>query len=73
MARQIVMDHTGDTRHEFDPKDRAAVKLAEKRFKALTGAGFTAAARLGEGRSEVIRRFDPSLEETVFIPQLKGG
>ena len=25
MAKQIVMDITGDTRHEFDPADAAAV------------------------------------------------
>jgi hypothetical protein len=24
MARQIVMDHTGDTRHRFDPGDAGA-------------------------------------------------
>jgi hypothetical protein len=28
MARQIVMDHTGDTRHQFDPGDAGAVDLA---------------------------------------------
>ena len=39
MARQIVMDTTGDTRHEFDPADRVAVAEAERRFKELTGAG----------------------------------
>ena len=32
MARQIVMDTTGDTRHEFDPADPAAVAEAERRF-----------------------------------------
>jgi hypothetical protein len=53
MATQIVMDHTGDTRHQFDPADAAAVAKAEARFKKLTGAGFTAAKRLGEGKSEV--------------------
>jgi len=42
MATQIVMDHTGDSRHQFDPADAAAV-VAEARFKMLTGAGFTAA------------------------------
>jgi hypothetical protein len=46
MATQIVMDHTGDTRHQFDPADAAAVAEAEVRFKELTGAGFTAARRL---------------------------
>ena len=45
MAVQIVMDHTGDTRHRFDADDLAALSRAEDRFKALTGAGFTAAIR----------------------------
>ena len=54
MATQIVMDHTGDTRHQFDPSDAAAVAEAEVRFKALTGAGFTAAKRLEGGKSEVL-------------------
>ena len=39
----------------------------------LTGAGFTAAKRLGEGKSEVLRSFDPTAEETLFIPRLQGG
>jgi hypothetical protein len=73
MATQIVMDHTGDTRHQFDPADVRAVAEAERRFKELTGAGFTAAMRLGEGKSEVLRSFDPTAEETLFIPRLKGG
>jgi hypothetical protein len=73
MATQIVMDHTGDTRHQFDPADAAAVAEAEKRFKKLTGAGFTAAKRLGKGKSEVIRSFDPTAEETLFMPRLQGG
>jgi hypothetical protein len=73
MARQIVMDRTGDTRHEFDPSDCEALAEAERRFKELTGAGFTAAKRLGDGESELLRSFDPTAEETIFIPRLKGG
>jgi hypothetical protein len=57
----------------FDPADKRAVAEAERRFKELTGAGFTPAKRLGEGRSEVLRSFDPTAEETLFIPRLKGG
>jgi hypothetical protein len=37
------------------------------------GAGFTAAKRLGEGKSEVLRSFDPTAEETLFVPWLQGG
>ena len=55
MAKQIVMDITGDTRHEFDPLDAAAVAKALARFKELTGAGFTAAVRRGAGSSELVR------------------
>jgi hypothetical protein len=73
MAVQIVMDHTGDTRHQFDPADARAVAQAEARFEGLTGAGFTAAKRLGEGKSEVVRSFDPTADETLFIPRLRGG
>jgi hypothetical protein len=73
MAVQIVMDHTGDTRHHFNPADARAVADAEDRFRELTGAGFTAAKRLGEGKSEVLRSFDPTAEETLFVPRLQGG
>jgi hypothetical protein len=73
MATQIVMDATGDTRHEFNPADAAAVSKAEARFEELTGAGFTAAVRRGEGRSELVRTFDPAADETVFFPRLQGG
>src|SRR4051794_1859156 len=47
MAKQIVMDATGDTRYEFDPADTDAVAEAFARFEALTGEGFTAAVRTG--------------------------
>ena len=72
MAVQIVMDRTGDTRHEFNTADALAVTKAERRFKQLTGAGFTAAVRTAEGRSELVRNFDPTAEETLFFPRLQG-
>jgi hypothetical protein len=70
MHTQIVMDRSGDTRHDFDVN---AVAAAEKRFMELTGAGFTAAKRTGAGTSELIREFDRTAEETLFIPRLIGG
>ena len=56
MATQIVMDRTGDTRHQFDPSDAAGV----------------AAERTGPGKSKVVAKFDPAAEETLFIPGLKS-
>jgi hypothetical protein len=46
---------------------------AERRFKELTGHGFTTAKRLADGKSEVVKSFDPTAEETLFIPRLEGG
>jgi hypothetical protein len=73
MAKQIVMDATGDARYEFDQADAAAVAEALARFKALTGAGFTAAVRTGPGLSRLVLDFDPTVDETVFFPRLRGG
>jgi hypothetical protein len=73
MPVQTVMDHTGDTRHQFDAADLKQVEEAEERFKRLTGFGFTAAARLDEGKSRVLKTFDPTVAETLFIPRLIGG
>ena len=73
MAIQIVMDHTGDTRHGFDAADAKAVLNAEGRFKQLTGLGFTAAVRSASGEVAIVRSFDPTAQETVFFPRLVGG
>jgi hypothetical protein len=74
MSVQIVMDGSGDTRHEFDPSDATAVARAEERFLELTGKGFRAVALGKSGEpGELIRTFDPAVEKTLFIPQLQGG
>jgi hypothetical protein len=73
MAKQLVMNATGDTRYEFDATDAAAVAKASTRFKELTGAGYTAAVRRGAGTSELVRDFDPAADETIFFPRLRGG
>jgi hypothetical protein len=73
MATQIIMDHNGDTRHSFDANDAEALLKAERRFKALTGKGFTAATRNASGEPVVTRMFDPTAEETLFFPRLVGG
>ena len=73
MATQIVMNHTGDSRHYFDAKDVRALAKAEERFKKLTGDGFTAAVRTAPGEVSRIRSFDPTAEETLFSPRLVGG
>ena len=73
MPTQIVMDHNGDTRHNFSRDDVKALQEAECRFKELTGQVFTAAKRTPGGDTVVTRAFDPTAEETVFYPRLVGG
>jgi hypothetical protein len=73
MSTHIVMDTTGDTRHEFDPADPSAVTEAERRFLELKKAGYIAAKRTGNGTSELLGHFDPTVQETLFIPRLIGG
>src|SRR5215472_11547632 len=72
MATQIVMDHTGDSRYQFDPGDVEAVARAERRFRKLTRAGFIAAERTAAGQSRRVKSFDASAEETIFFPRLVG-
>ena len=73
MATQIVMDHSGDTRHWFDQQDSKSLLRAEERFRQLTDLGYTAAVRNGSGDPKVVRIFDPKAEETLFFPRLVGG
>jgi hypothetical protein len=73
MHTQIVMDRNGDTRHAFDPADKAAVKMAMARFAELTRQGYIAARRTGNGTSERIKAFDATALETLFVPPLAGG
>jgi hypothetical protein len=73
MHTLIVMDHTGDSRHQFDPTNTVEVLEARSRFHELSTAGYTAAKRTGSGGSELIREFDPSVKETVLFPRLVGG
>jgi hypothetical protein len=73
MAKQIVMDHTGDKRYNFDSDAPQAVAWAEKRFRELTRHGFTAAVRTDHAAVTRVQSFDPTLEETLFSPRLVGG
>lgn len=73
MATQIVMDHSGDTRHYFDETNAEARAEAQARFEELTGRGFTAAVRTSSHEVVRVRSFDPTAQETVFFPRLVGG
>lgn len=74
MSVQIVMDRSGDSRHEFDTSDVAAVALAEQRFRHLTARGYQAISFTDPGGTGAVAKdFDPAAEKTIFIPRLVGG
>ena len=77
MARHIVMDPSGHATFEFNSLSKADLAAAERRFKTLLRKGYVPAYQRGEGKHRVPaqpdRSFDPSVEETIFIPALRGG
>ena len=73
MAVQLVMDHSGDTRHWYDARDERSLIEAKERFRQLSEQGYTAAVRGDGGSSTIVRSFDPTAEETLFFPRLVGG
>jgi hypothetical protein len=73
MAMFLIMDHTGDSRHFFDPADGEGRAAAEARFNDLIADGYTAAVRTMPGKAAIVRSFDPAAEETLFYPRLVGG
>jgi hypothetical protein len=73
MATQIVMDHSGDSRHFFDNSEADALAEAERLFLEFTSKGYTAAVRTSPGEVTRITTFDPAAEETLFFPRLVGG
>jgi hypothetical protein len=77
MARHVIMDPSGHSTFEFDPHNTVALTEAERRFKRLVAKGYIPAEQRGEGQHHVWgkgqRSFNPNVEETIFIPALKGG
>ena len=77
MSRHIVMDSSGHSTFEFNPRLLADLADAERRFNQLVAKGYVPAELKGDGTHRVPpkknRRFNPGAEETIFIPALKGG
>lgn len=73
MPRFKIMDQTGHTTDVFDKADVMSLEAAEKRFEELTGKGFRAVAMSPAGEGALMKSFDATVEDVVFIPQLQGG
>lgn len=75
MAKHFVADHTGHTTIEFDKANAVDLEEAMRRFEELTeGRGGAAATRkTGEEKYRLVRSFDETEDETLFLPHLIGG
>ncbi len=69
-----VLDHTGDSRIEWDPNVPADVELARKAFDAAKDKKMLIYKTRRDGsRGEQIKEFDPRAERIVATPQTVGG
>ena len=74
MAKHYIMDHTGHSTVEFDAGNSVQLEEALARFKMLTDKGHRAAVRkAGATDYTVVKSFDPTAEETLFVPAMQGG
>ena len=59
MAKKGTTDGNADRRTDQHPADFAVVAEAEARLRGVPGTGLTSASRLGEGKSGVLKSFEP--------------
>ena len=66
-----ILDHTGHTTIDFD---KSNVSEAMAKFNEIVAAGPTAATRkAGDKDYTVTKSFDPTADETLFVPRMQGG
>ena len=72
-----IMDRTGHTEELLATTNEAEVANAMARFDELVREHGMIAAKKVEGTSgishKVIRAFDPTATEILFVPKLQGG
>jgi len=70
----IILDHTGDSRLQWNPNDAAQTEAARKRFDELKSRRYlmyTVDPAGNQGR--VIQDFDPTLGRIIAHQQMIGG
>lgn len=72
--KHFIMDDTGHSTIEIDKDNSVELDAAMARFAELTGKGHTAATRkAGETDYKVIKNPADQQDETLFVPQMRGG
>lgn len=71
-----VLDHTGDTRQQWDPNKPDEVEAARATFDKMRKKGY-AAYKVDKDKptekGEVIRDFDPQAGMMILAPPMAGG
>jgi hypothetical protein len=69
-----IMDRSGHTEELLATSNEAEVATAMARFDELVREhGMIAATKQGDGTHKVIKAFDPTATEVLFVPKLQGG
>lgn len=74
MCELLTLDHTGHSRHIWDPNIPAEVDAAKEHFKSLKSKGYIAYRVKGDGEAgEVMTKFEPDAGKVILSPPMAGG
>lgn len=74
MGTLSTLDHTGDTRIQWDPENPRQVEEARAKFREMQKKGYAAfAVDKKNGKGQSLAEFDPMEERVIFIPPMVGG
>ena len=69
-----VLDHSGDTRIEWDPSNPDEVEMARRAFKTAQDKKMLIYKTRADGsKAEQLREFDPRAERIIATRQTVGG
>lgn len=68
-----IMDKTGHSTETYGA-EKMDIEKAMARFAELTGKGYKAVAKGENGEpGTILKSFDATAEDVLFVPQLMGG
>jgi hypothetical protein len=69
-----IMGSGGDTKCRWNPDNPESVAIAQETYTNYRGQGFLAFAMNEDGTTgDQLNEFDPSHENILFVPPMRGG
>ena len=70
-----VLDHTGDSKFQWDPNVPAEVEAARVQFNSLRAKQYDAFRVTGRdgSKGEIMKEFDPGAAQMIMSPRMVGG